>query len=253
MAQVKIIYGVHSVMGVLEHRPENVLALYCQDNSKGQRLKPLLEKAQALDLVVQMISLSKLDKLTQSEHHQGVAAKVRSSPELGNANFFQWLDHTQKKPLLLILEGIQDPHNLGACLRSANALGVDWVILPKLHSAPLNATVSKAACGADQSLPILLVGNIAHFIEQIRDYGVWIVGTQAQASTSLSRIDLTRGTAFVMGAEGKGVKRLTLSLCDETVGIPLGGAVASLNVSVATGICLYECQRQRQNSEFCLR
>lgn len=246
MAQVKIIYGMHAVLAALEHHPENVLALFCQEKEESSRLKELLAKAKTKALDVQTVSRSKLDKLTATSHHQGIAAKMRAQVTLGEKALIEWLEETPKKPLLLILDGVQDPHNLGACLRSAEALGVDWVVIPKANSAPLNATVSKVACGADQVLPVVEVSNLVRFIKQIQDKGVWVIGTAAEASTALSTIDFTRSIAIVMGAEGKGAKRLTLESCDEIAKIPLKGTVSSMNVSVAAGICLYECVRQRQ-------
>jgi len=246
MAQTKIIYGMHAVLAALEHHPENILTLFCQEKEESIRLKELLVKAKANALDIQTVSRVKLDKLTAASHHQGIAAKMRVKVALGEKDLIAWLDEPSKKPLLLILDGVQDPHNLGACLRSAEALGVDWVVVPKANSAPLNATVSKVACGADQILPVVEVANVVRFIKQIQDKGVWVVGTAAEAEIPLSRIDLKRQTAIVMGAEGKGIKRLILESCDEIAKIPLQGTVSSLNVSVATGICLYECVRQRQ-------
>ncbi len=246
MAQTKIIYGFHSLMAALEHHPENIISMYSQDKEVGTRVKALLDKAKELDFVVQPISRAKMDKLTQSTHHQGVAASMREDNTIyDEKNLIEWLKTTEKTPLLLILEGIQDPHNLGACLRSAEGLGVDWVIVPKDHTAPLNAVVSKVASGALETLSIAMVTNTVRFIDKIKDHGVWIIGTSGEATMNLSAASLTQSTALVMGAEGKGLKRLTLESCDAVVKIPLMGSVESLNVSVATGICLYECVRQR--------
>lgn len=248
MAQTKIVYGFHSLMSALDHHPENILSLYAQekqDKEESARLKAVLEKARQQGITVQPVSRAKMDKLTQSTQHQGVAASVRESAALDEKDLIQWLKTTEKKPLLLILEGIQDPHNLGACLRSAEALGVDWVVIPKDNSAPLSGVVSKVASGAMQTLPILSVTNIVRFIDKIKQEGVWIIGTSGEATMSLAQAPLTRAVAIVMGAEGKGLKRLTLESCDAVVQIPLQGTVESLNVSVATGICLYECVRQR--------
>ncbi|MCS5710185.1 23S rRNA (guanosine(2251)-2'-O)-methyltransferase RlmB [Candidatus Berkiella aquae] len=248
MAQSKIIFGFHAVLSVLEHQAENVLNLYCQEKENDPRFKALIEQAKQHGIVVQMINKNKLDKLTDSTHHQGVMVQVRSKRELDEKAVYQWLEEYEgsAKPLLLLLEGIQDPHNLGACLRSAEALGVDWVILSKNNSAPLNATVSKVSCGADQSLSIVTVNNFSRFIKEIQDRGVWVIGTALNASERLDKLDLKRATALIMGTEETGLKQLTQSSCDHLAKIPLSGKTASLNVSVATGICLYECQRQRQ-------
>lgn len=247
----KIIYGFHSLMAALSHQPENILSLYCHEKKEKEdnaRMKDLILKANELHIPIQPISQAKLDKLTESSHHQGVAARLREGTTLHEKDLFAWLENPPKIPLLLILEGVQDPHNLGACLRSAEALGVDWVIMPKVHSAPLNATVSKIACGADQTLSIVSVSNLSRLITQIKELGVWVVGTCSEAPHSLMQSPLKRSVALVMGTEGKGLKRLTMELCDEMVKIPLMGTVQSLNLSVATGICLYECLRQRAHS-----
>lgn len=245
----KILYGFHSVMAALSHHSENILSIYCQEKASSEenaRLTNLLLKAKELDLLIQPISRAKLDKLTENTHHQGVAARLRDGSQLQERDVLAWLENPPKTPLLLILEGVQDPHNLGACLRSAEALGVDWVVMPKAHTAPLNATVSKIACGADQSLSIVLVANLARFLTQIKELGVWVIGTCSEATNTLMDCPLKRSVALVMGTEGKGLKRLTKESCDEMAKIPLAGTMQSLNLSVATGICLYECVRQRE-------
>jgi 23S rRNA (guanosine2251-2'-O)-methyltransferase len=245
MASSKIIYGFHAVLAALDHHPENVLNVYTQVKEESARLKNLIIKTQEHDIHIESVSATKLDKLTQTSHHQGVAAKVRQSELKDEKTIYDWLKTTEKKPLLLLLEGVQDPHNLGACLRSSEALGVDFVVIPKMQSASLSPLVSKIACGADQSLPVVEITNMVRFIEQIKELGVWVVGTSGDAPIALSTASFTRSLALVMGAEGKGLKRLTLEKCDEVAKIPLLGTVASLNVSVATGICLYEVMRQR--------
>lgn len=250
MANSKIIFGFHAVSSALLNQAENVLNLYCQDKDNDPRLKELLAQAKDSGVVVQITAKPRLDKLTQSTHHQGVAALVRGKKELSEKALYEWLENHEgaTKPLLLLLEGIQDPHNLGACLRSAEALGVDWVVLPKNNSAPLNATVSKVSCGADQNLSIVMASNFARFIKEIQQRGVWVIGTALDTkSVSLEKVDLKRATALIMGTEETGLKQLTQQSCDELAMIPMMGQTASLNVSVATGICLYECLRQRQS------
>jgi 23S rRNA (guanosine2251-2'-O)-methyltransferase len=253
MAATKVIYGFHAVLAAIEHHPENVLNVYAQVKEESARLKNLLAKAQNHDIHIETVSATKLDKLTQTSHHQGIAAKIRSNQTIDEKGIYRFLETTDKKPLLLLLEGIQDPHNLGACIRSAEALGVDFIVIPKAQSATMTPTVSKIACGADQTLPVVEITNMVRFIEQIQQLGVWVVGTSGSATQPLAKASLTRPTALVMGAEGKGLKRLTLEKCDEVAKIPLTGTVASLNVSVATGICLYEVLRQREKSEIPLR
>jgi len=241
----KIVYGIHAVHAALSYQSENVLHLYCCYLKQPSRLAKVLDKALKLQLTVHPIAKNKLDKLAKGTYHQGIAAELRSVAKEGEAAVYAWLEQMTRPPLLLILEGIQDPHNLGACLRSAEALGVDKVILLERHTASLNATVSKVACGADLNLAIAFVSNMQRFIKQIKQRGVWVVATQAEAKP-LNQIDLKVALALVMGSEGKGLRAATLAACDEVASIPLQGKTASLNVSVATGICLYECWRQRQ-------
>lgn len=245
MAQESIIYGIHAVMAAFDHHPENILAVFCQKGSDNPRLQAIFKKADALGVTVQSVSAAKLEKLAGASHHQGIAASVRAVKAPDEKGLFAFIKETDKNLLLLVLEGVQDPHNLGACLRSAEALGVDAVVLPKDNTAPLNATVSKAACGALQTLKVVQVSNLARCLEGLQSEGVWVIGTSGSAKSDLSQVNLSKRVAIVMGSEGKGLKRLTLEKCDEVVKIPLMGTVNSLNVSVATGICLYECRRQR--------
>lgn len=248
MAQESIIYGIHAVSAALEHHPENILAIFSQKDSENPRLQPLFKQAQRLGYTVQSVSAAKMEKLAGSTHHQGIAASVRASKGLDEKALLNFVKKSDANLLLLVLEGVQDPHNLGACLRSAEALGVDAVILPKDNTAPLNATVSKAACGADQTLKIVQVSNLVRCLESLQSEGVWVIGTSGNVETDLTQVKIGRRVAIIMGSEGKGLKRLTLEKCDEVVKIPLVGTVSSLNVSVATGICLYECVRQRNTS-----
>jgi 23S rRNA (guanosine2251-2'-O)-methyltransferase len=244
-----LIYGYHAVIGALEHQSENVLSLYCQDQKTGERLMNIEAKAKTADIPIQTMSGAKLDKLVQNDHHQGFAAKVRLAPPKEEKDLLAWLETTTRVPLLLILEGLEDPHNVGACLRSAEALGVDWVVMPRSRGVAFNPTISKVACGADQIISMVVVSNIVRFIEQIQKRGVWVIGTCGPSPdkqlSKLSQVDLKGPTALVMGAEGDGLRRLTLQVCDTLAYIPLAGSTESLNVSVATGICLYECIRQR--------
>ncbi len=241
---MSIIYGIHAVLAALNHHPENILTLY-QAGQGNTRLDEIRSLAKTHRIAIEEMASSKLENLTQSTQHQGIAAKVKPLASKTEKDVYTWLEQTQEKPLLLILENIQDPHNLGACLRSAEALGVDWVIVSKANSAPINALVSKIACGAAQTLPVVECANVVRFIEQIQKRDVWVVGTSGNAEISLAKASLKRSLAIVMGTEDKGLKRLTLEKCDEIAKIPLVGTVESLNVSVATGITLYEVMRQR--------
>lgn len=235
------IYGIHAVAAILDHHPENILVIFCQKETDNPRLRRLLEQAQAQGFTLQHVSAAKLEKLAHSPHHQGIVVSVREAKAFDEKALLAWVKQTEKKICLLVLEGVQDPHNLGACLRSAEALGVDAVILPKDNTAPLNATVSKAACGAEQTLKIVHVSNIVRCLENLQSEGVWVIGTSGSASKMLGEIRFPKRVALVMGSEGKGLKRLTLETCDEVVKIPLVGQVSSLNVSVATGIFIYQC------------
>jgi len=245
MANETTIYGIHAVAAALEHHPENVLAIFCQQDADNSRLQPILKRAKQLGFTVQAISLAKMEKLAGNSPHQGIAATLRSTRTQDEKSLLKSINDSDEPILILVLEGVQDPHNLGACLRSAEALGVQAVILPKDNSAPLNATVSKAACGADQTLSIVQVSNLVRCLESLKEAGVWIIGTSGNVDQSIDKVTLPKRVAIVMGSEGKGLKRLTLETCDEIVKIPLTGSVSSLNVSVATGICLYEWHRQR--------
>lgn len=246
MKNNKLIYGFHAVSAALQAHPEQVLALLVASKTPSPRLTEILALASEQGITPQPISRAKLATLVHTEHHQGIAVRLKSAPEISEKVIFEWLSEPQRiPPLLLILEGIQDPQNVGACLRSAQAFGVDFVVVSRAHSAPLNATVSKVASGALEQLTVVTVSNMVRFIEEIKSHGVWVVGTQVGAGKDISALDLKRPVCWVMGPEGAGLKRLTLEACDEQAGIPLQAGMASLNVSVATGICLYESARQR--------
>jgi 23S rRNA (guanosine2251-2'-O)-methyltransferase len=178
--------------------------------------------------------------------HQGVVADVTPSQVWGEAMLEELLDRAEGVPLLLVLDGVTDPHNLGACLRTADAAGALAVIVPKDKSATLNATVRKVACGAAEVIPLVAVTNLARSLEKLQQRGLWVVGTAGEAEQELYQQDLTGPTVLIMGAEGKGMRRLTREHCDYLVKLPMAGSVSSLNVSVATGVCLFEALRQRQ-------
>lgn len=240
----RVVYGRHAVQALLEHHPEKVVNIFCQ-KERHEHLDDLRDIIENQGYSVQPISKAKLTTLAGSEHHQGIAAMVRGSATLTEKEAIAMIKNMHETPLIVVLEGIQDPHNMGACLRSAEAMGVHVVFIAKDNTAPLNAVVSKAACGADHLLKIAIISNVARCLTLLQAEGVWIIGTSGDATQTLPETNLTRAVAIVMGAEGTGLKRLTLDKCDETVKIPMIGKTESLNVSVATGVCLYECQRQR--------
>ncbi len=243
--RAEFIYGLHTVRHALEQSPETIREVYVQKNKKlSVELDRVLALAKAGALSVQTVSREFLDKQTGHALHQGIA--IKQSPGQRRRVDLDVLLANKESVLLLVLEGIQDPHNLGACLRTANAAGVDAVLLSRDRSASVNATVSKVASGGAENTPIISVGNMARTLRKLQDAGVWIVGTAANVDNNLYEIDLTVATAIVMGSEGKGLRQNTREHCDHLVCLPMSGVVESLNVSVATGICLYEVQRQRQ-------
>jgi 23S rRNA (guanosine2251-2'-O)-methyltransferase len=242
-----IICGTHAARLVLMQAPETVLEIWIQENKRNSKSITQLTSL-AGTIPVQYVSKGTLDKLAQYGRHQGIVMKRRRSKpaiqdisdlirETGNA-----------LPLLLVLDGIQDPHNLGACLRTADAAGVQAVILPRDRAAGITPAVSKVASGAAENIPVIQVSNLVRALRQLQAAGIWIIGAAVSAHTSIYEIDLDRPLALVMGAEGKGLRQNTSQHCDILVNIPMAGIVESLNISVATGICLFETVRQRQLS-----
>jgi len=206
----------------------------------------VLDLAEKANVPIRRVARGELDELVPGVSHQGVVAETGAAPVIGEKELPEFLDALPHPAFLLILDGIQDPHNLGACLRTADAAGVDAVILPRDRSAPLNATVRKVACGAAEFVPVVRVTNLARIMRAIRDRGIWVYGAAGEAESTLYQTDLSGPLALVLGGEGKGLRRLTREHCDGLVSIPLDGSVSSLNVSVATGVCLFEARRQRR-------
>lgn len=238
------IFGVHAVSSLLEAAPERIVRLYVLDGRDDHKLQALLRRAEALDVSISRRDRKALDQLTDGAVHQGVVAECKPAPQLREDDLETLLDRLDA-PLLLVLDGITDPHNLGACLRTADAAGVHAVIAPKDRSAALNPTVRKVACGAAERVPFITVTNLARTLRMLKDRNVWVVGTAGEASDSIYQTKLNGPLALVMGAEGEGMRRLTREHCDQLVHIPMFGTVSSLNVSVATGVCLFEAVRQR--------
>lgn len=222
----------------------------CRKVKRAGRLHDLVELARQRGAHVKAVPRDELDRLSQGASHQGVVAFCPPLAPESEESLWHKLKAwpLETPPLLLILDGVTDVHNLGACLRSADAAGVHGVLVPKDKSAPLNATVRKVACGAAESVPVYQVTNLARAMARLKEEGVWITGTAGEAEGSVFEADLRGPTALVMGAEGKGMRRLTREACDTLVKLPMAGAVSSLNVSVATGICLFEAVRQRSSS-----
>lgn len=239
------LYGIHVLEFLLSQQPERIKQLWMADKS-NVRVKHLLQLASDIGMTVKTVDLKQLDAWTASGVHQGAVALVAAAKPRNEAWLDKFLENTSKPPLFLVLDGVTDPHNLGACLRSADAAGVDAVILPKDKSAGLSGTVSKVACGAAEVLPVVTVTNLSRTLKTLKQAGVWLVGTAGESTKSIYQAELSGALAIVMGAEGKGMRRLTREQCDFLVNIPMQGMVSSLNVSVATGVCLFEAVRQRQ-------
>ena len=244
--KTEIIYGSHAVRHALDKSPADVLELWLLEGKPATgELAAIVAMAAAVKLPVQYASRAALDKISAGGAHQGVAIKRRTSAVPVN-DFSSLLDAlTASVPLLLVLDGIQDPHNLGACLRTANAAGVDAVIIPADRSVGVTATVRKIASGAAEHTPVITVTNLARTLTQLQERGVWCFGLSEAAASELYTTDLTVPLALVLGAEGKGLRQNTRQHCDKLVSIPMYGQVESLNVSVAAAVCLYEAVRQR--------
>jgi 23S rRNA (guanosine2251-2'-O)-methyltransferase len=243
MAETRVLHGFHAVTARIRQHPDSILELYVQSDRRDPRARDLLKQAEAAGLRVIPVVASRLDGLTGNARHQGVAARVNANQRVMHLD--DVLDTLTEPAFLLVLDGVQDPHNLGACLRSADAFGVHAVIAPKDRAVGINATVEKVACGAAETVPYITVTNLARTLRELQERGIWVVGTAGEAETSLDRFRHEGPIAWVLGAEGEGLRRLTRETCDELVRIPMQGSVESLNVSVSTGICLFETRRQR--------
>lgn len=244
MSELYTVFGIHAVAALLERQPDRVECMWVQKGRSDARMEALLESARVQDVRIDYVAREVLDEMAEGRH-QGVVVSARGSRALKEKDLKQLLDSLDHTPLLLILDGVTDPHNLGACLRTADAAGVDAVIVPKDNSASLNATVRKVACGAAEVVPLVQVTNLARTMKMLQQDGIWVTGTAGEAERSIYQMDLTGPMALVMGAEGKGMRRLTRENCDHLASLPMAGSVSSLNVSVATGVCLFEIARQR--------
>ncbi|MFT6915789.1 MAG: 23S rRNA (guanosine2251-2'-O)-methyltransferase [Motiliproteus sp.] len=238
-------FGIHAVSALLQRQSSRVKGLVVQQERQDKRIQEVLELAQQQGVAVKLVERKALDRLVEGSH-QGVIAEVEALQACNETFLEQLLGGLDEAPFLLVLDGVTDPHNLGACLRTADAAGVHAVIAPKDRSAPLNAVAIKVACGAAEAVPYIVVTNLARTLKMLQQSGVWVTGTAGEAEQSLSQASLTGPMALVMGAEGSGMRRLTRENCDQLLKIPMAGSVSSLNVSVATGVCLFEALRQRQ-------
>jgi 23S rRNA (guanosine2251-2'-O)-methyltransferase len=239
----RLIHGFHAINARLWQNPKSVVDIYLTNGRQDARARAVLEKAELEKVRVHLVEPERLDTMTGKARHQGVAAQIDASHNFVSLD--DVLDNLNEPPLLLILDGVTDPHNLGACLRVADAMGAHAVLAPKDRSAGLNATVSKVACGAAEVVPYITVTNLARTLRELKDLGIWIAGTDMETETDLYHVDAAGPLAWVMGSEGEGMRRLTREHCDVLVSIPMFGSVESLNVSVSAGMVLSESRRQR--------
>jgi 23S rRNA (guanosine2251-2'-O)-methyltransferase len=243
-AMTKILFGFHAVTVRLKTAPESVIEIHVDATRRDARMRQFVERAKESGARVVDSDDERLQKLVGTHRHQGVVAHVK--PLAPRHSLDDVLDAASGAPLVLVLDGVTDPHNLGACLRVADGAGAHAVVAPKDHAVGINATVSKVASGAAETVPYLMVTNLARTLGELKERDIRIVGTSDDAPRTLYEADLRGPVALVLGAEGTGLRQLTRKTCDELVRIPMQGAVESLNVSVASGICLYEALRQRR-------
>lgn len=243
----RVVCGINAVRQLVRLRRRDVSQAWIQSDLGRERRQRLAETLSALPVAATPVSAEELDRITGGARHQGIALEYLESGPLTEASARELLAGLDR-PLILALDGVQDPRNFGACLRTAEAAGADLVVVARHRNVDLTPTVSKVAAGAAESQPIVQVGNLVRFLESVKQAGVWVVGLDAEAGQSLYDLDLARGTALVLGAEGEGLRRLTRETCDFLAGLPMAGGVESLNVAVAAGICLYESVRQRRPS-----
>jgi 23S rRNA (guanosine2251-2'-O)-methyltransferase len=238
-----LIYGFHAVTSRIRHNPQGVTELYLERERQDGRMQELLRLAGENEIRVILAERHRLDNMSGHAKHQGVVANVAALPQYQDIH--DVLEKLTEPALLLALDGVQDPHNLGACLRVADAMGAHAVIAPKDRAVGLNATVRKVASGAAETVPFITVTNLSRSLRELQDENIWVVGMASEAEKELHSLKLDGAIVWVLGAEGEGLRRLTRETCDQLARVPMHGSVESLNVSVASGICLYETRRQR--------
>ena len=254
MSASKVLFGFHAVGVRLKTAPKSIIEIFYEPTRRDARMRQFLERVAESGVRLIESDGMRLAKLAGSHGHQGVAARVQEIKQVHSLD--ELLENLEAanaelppaartQPLILVLDGVTDPHNLGACLRVADGAGAHAVIAPKDHAAGINATVAKVASGAAETVPYFMVTNLARTLTELKERNIWVIGTSDQAPGTLYQADLKGAVALVLGAEGDGMRQLTAKTCDQLVSIPMRGAVESLNVSVASGICLYEAVRQR--------
>ncbi len=250
MSNADYIYGMHAVIHLLRHDADSVVTVLLDNKRRDERAGDIVRLAKQAGVTLQRIKASAFPDAVQSARHQGVVARVRAAvakTEDDLKTILDGLDKSAIPALLLVLDGVQDPHNLGACLRSAEAAGVHAVIVPKDRACGITATVRKVAAGAVETVPVIRVTNLVRTLRHLQQQGIWLYGTAlTNSAVPYYQADLKAACAIVMGAEGEGLRRLTAETCDQLITIPMAGAIESLNVSVSAGICLFEAVRQRQ-------
>lgn len=242
------IYGIHAVSAALQRDSQSLLEIRIDQKRNDQRFRGLLDSVDGLDKKIRYVSKGDLDALVDGANHQGIAALCQGDPAIEEHDLIPLIERAGRQTFLLILDGVQDPHNLGACLRTADAAGVTAVIVPKDKAVGLTPTVRKVACGAAESVPFVQVTNLARTLKDIQQAGVWVVGLAGETDKTIYEYAFEGAIAVILGAEEKGLRRLTREHCDALVKIPMQGQVESLNVSVACGISLFEVLRQRGNA-----
>lgn len=239
----RLIYGFHAVTSKLRHDPESVKEIIIDGARQDARARDLIKHAELQGVKLVIADSKRLDGFAAGGRHQGVVARIEGGRKA--AHLDDVLDTLTEPAFLLVLDGVTDPRNLGACLRVADAAGVHAVIAPKDKSAGLNDVAVKTACGAAETVPYIMVTNLARTLRELKERDIWVVGTAGEAESDLYTAEWPQATAWVMGAEGEGMRRLTRETCDQLVNIPMHGSVESLNVSVAAGVCLFEARRRR--------
>jgi 23S rRNA (guanosine2251-2'-O)-methyltransferase len=248
MSSPKVLFGFHAVAVRLKTAPTSIIEVYVDPTRRDARMRQFVDRCKEAGVRLIEADSLRIAKLAGSHGHQGVAARVQ--PVLQARSLDDLLEQVEQgdnpPPLLLVLDGVTDPHNLGACLRVADGAGANAVIAPKDHAAGINSTVAKVASGAAETMPYFMVTNLARTLNELKERNIWVIGTSDDADKSIYDVDLKGPVALVLGAEGPGMRQLTRKTCDELVRIPMQGAVESLNVSVASAVCLYEAMRQRR-------
>lgn len=243
MSSPRILFGFHAITVRMKTAPKSVIELHVEANRRDARMRSFADRAREAGIKIVETDGERLDKLAGTSRHQGVVARVEvvAMPH----SLDEVIEAVEGPPLLLVLDGVTDPHNLGACLRVADGAGAHAIVAPKDHAVGVNATVAKVASGAAETVPYIMVTNLARTLNELKDFDIRVIGTSDDAERTLYDLDLTGPVAFVLGSEGDGMRQLTRKTCDELVRIPMAGAVESLNVSVAAGVCLFEALRQR--------